>query len=114
MSDTDKAQWNASLAELPTPKVLMCWFRVCQNVFKQARAKGVDPDQTWEFFVDLYDLLYSDERDYETNKQAILANGMRCHATQQRSLWLVILRLCESTALSSEISKCSIHLRVVR
>ncbi|KAI9991014.1 hypothetical protein PInf_018632 [Phytophthora infestans] len=63
MSDADKAQWNASLAELPTSK----------NVFKQARAKGVDPVQTKEFFVDLYDLHYSDERDYETNKQAILA-----------------------------------------
>lgn len=70
--DADGAQRNAVLAQIPSTKILMCWFHVTQNVFKKAKAKGVTPAQTKDFFADMYDLHYAAEDEYEASIQAVL------------------------------------------
>ncbi|OWZ20026.1 hypothetical protein PHMEG_0005630 [Phytophthora megakarya] len=59
MTDADTAQYNACSAELPTTVVLMCWYHVADNVFKQARSCGVEPKDTTKFFRYLYDLHFA-------------------------------------------------------
>ncbi|KAE9010453.1 hypothetical protein PF002_g11579 [Phytophthora fragariae] len=73
MTDADKAQYKASRNELPSSRVLMCWYHVTANVYKQARSRSVSLEETDKFFEDLYDLHYVPEDEFEDLKTKILA-----------------------------------------
>ncbi|EGZ12052.1 hypothetical protein PHYSODRAFT_515053, partial [Phytophthora sojae] len=59
MMDADKAQFNASVTELPHSTVLMCWFHVTKNVWKYAAEFRVSYDDTAAVFEDRYDMHYA-------------------------------------------------------
>lgn len=50
MMDGDEDEFKACANDLPSTKVLMCWYDVTSDVFKQARIKGVRPKATATVF----------------------------------------------------------------
>ncbi|OWY97251.1 hypothetical protein PHMEG_00032271 [Phytophthora megakarya] len=73
MTDADGGQYNACANEIPKAKVLMCWFHVCQNVWKKSRK--LPRLQRDGIFRDLNDLHFCrNEVEFETKKDNILSS----------------------------------------
>jgi len=72
MADACKAQFNACLSLLPDTTVLMCWFHVTQNVWKQARKNRVSTEDTRVVFADLYDMHYATEAEFPVVRARVL------------------------------------------
>ncbi|KAE9009929.1 hypothetical protein PR002_g15495 [Phytophthora rubi] len=93
MTDADKAQYKASRNELPSSRVLMCWYHVTANVYNL--------EETDKFFEDLYDLHYVPEDEFADLKTEILARWaalpagsaafkMGCYVKKVVDLWEVL------------------------
>lgn len=71
VTDADNGQYNACTRELPTTNILMCWFHVCQNVWKKVRK--LPKQQRDRIFSDLNDLHFCrTENEFDLKKVGII------------------------------------------
>ncbi|OWZ15301.1 hypothetical protein PHMEG_00011085 [Phytophthora megakarya] len=71
MTDADNGQYNACTSEMPNTTILMCWFHVCQNVWKKSRK--LPKLQRTELFSDLNELHFCrTSTEFEVKKTLIM------------------------------------------
>jgi hypothetical protein len=74
MTDADNAQYNACTEELLATKILMCWFHVCQNVWKKTRK--LPKHERDVIFRDLNDLHFCRcQEEFETKLAVVRQTG---------------------------------------
>ncbi|ETM00616.1 hypothetical protein L917_02679 [Phytophthora nicotianae] len=75
MTNADNSQYNACICELSTTKILMCWYHVCQNVWKISRK--LPKQQRNRIFSDLNDLHFCrSENEFDQKRANIVNNWM--------------------------------------
>ncbi|POM63162.1 hypothetical protein PHPALM_27575 [Phytophthora palmivora] len=72
MTDADDAQYNASVDQLPTSCILMCWFHVSQNIkYKTQRLPAITRKMIFRDFNTLH--FCTSMQEYRTKKDSIIS-----------------------------------------
>jgi hypothetical protein len=72
----------------------MFWYHVLNNVFKQAKAIGIEPKMPSQFFEDMYNLHFSTRALFEDPKHPVHPVGLHLRSVVQPLVWVVSKQKC--------------------